>query len=159
MTFIFTFNSGIWTCGLLCIRLVHWSDCQLLASPSHGPEPPTSHPHCPLLLGWANYWGVEDPLSVLPFSKRDSFKVSQVRTSLVAQNAKNLPGMQETRVQSLDWEEPWRRERLPIPVFWPGKFQGLYSPWGCKESDTTEPLSLSVENLMGVVVRALIFKT
>ena len=31
-----------------------------------------------------------------------------------------------------------RRERLPTPVFWPGEFQGLYSPWGCKESDTTE---------------------
>ena len=38
---------------------------------------------------------------------------------------------------------PWRRERLPIPVFWPGEFHGLYSPWGCKESDTTEQLSLS----------------
>ena len=23
---------------------------------------------------------------------------------------------------------PWRRERLPIPVFWPGEFHGLYSP-------------------------------
>ena len=37
---------------------------------------------------------------------------------------------------------PWRRERLPIPVFWPRKFHGLY-PWGCKELDTTEQLSLS----------------
>ena len=25
---------------------------------------------------------------------------------------------------------PWRRERLPTPVFWPGDFRGLYSPWG-----------------------------
>ena len=25
----------------------------------------------------------------------------------------------------------------PTPVLWPGKFHGLYSPWGCKESDTT----------------------
>ena len=25
---------------------------------------------------------------------------------------------------------PWRRETLPIPVFWPGEFHGLYSPWG-----------------------------
>ena len=25
---------------------------------------------------------------------------------------------------------PWRRERLPTPVFWPGEFHGLYSPWG-----------------------------
>ena len=33
---------------------------------------------------------------------------------------------------------PWRRERLPTPVFWPGEFHGLYSPWGCKELDTTE---------------------
>ena len=38
---------------------------------------------------------------------------------------------------------PQRRERLPTPVFWPGEFHGLFSPWGCKESDTTEWLSLS----------------
>ena len=36
-----------------------------------------------------------------------------------------------------------RRERLPTPVFWPGEFHGLYSPWGRKESDRTERLSLS----------------
>ena len=35
-------------------------------------------------------------------------------------------------------------ERLPIPVFWPGEFHGLYSPWGRKESDTTERLSVSL---------------
>ena len=28
---------------------------------------------------------------------------------------------------------PWRRERLPTPVFWPGEFHGLYS---CKECQT-----------------------
>ena len=33
---------------------------------------------------------------------------------------------------------PWRRERLPTPVFWPGKFHGLYSPWSRQELDTTE---------------------
>ena len=33
---------------------------------------------------------------------------------------------------------PWRGERLPTPVFWPGEFHGLYSPWGRKELDTTE---------------------
>ena len=36
---------------------------------------------------------------------------------------------------------PWRRERLPTPVFWPGEFHGLYSPWGLKEWDMTEWLS------------------
>ena len=33
---------------------------------------------------------------------------------------------------------PWRRERLPTPVFWTGEFHGLSSPWGHKELDTTE---------------------
>ena len=37
---------------------------------------------------------------------------------------------------------PWRRERLPTPAFWPGEIHGLYSPWGCKELETTEWLSL-----------------
>ena len=30
---------------------------------------------------------------------------------------------------------------LPTPVFWPGEFHRLYSPWGCKELDTAERLS------------------
>ena len=38
---------------------------------------------------------------------------------------------------------PWRRERLPTPVFWAGEFKGLYSPWGPKELDMTEQFSLS----------------
>ena len=29
---------------------------------------------------------------------------------------------------------PWRRERLPTPVSWPGEFHGLYRPWGHKDS-------------------------
>ena len=37
---------------------------------------------------------------------------------------------------------PWRRERLPTPVFWPREFHGLYGPWGRKELDMTERLSL-----------------
>ena len=32
----------------------------------------------------------------------------------------------------------WRRERLPIPVFWPRQFHRLYSPWACKQLDMTE---------------------
>ena len=57
----------------------------------------------------------------------------------MAQLVKNLPALQETWVGKI----PWRRERLPTPVLWPGEFRGLYSPWGCKEWDTTEQLSLS----------------
>ena len=37
---------------------------------------------------------------------------------------------------------PWRRERLPTPVFWPREFRGLYSPRGSKESHVTERFSL-----------------
>ena len=47
----------------------------------------------------------------------------------MAQLIKNPPKMQETWVQSLDWEDPLKRERLPIPVFWPREFHQLYSPW------------------------------
>ena len=39
---------------------------------------------------------------------------------------------------------PWRRERLPTPLFWPGEFYGLYRPWGRKEPDTMEQLPLSL---------------
>ena len=46
---------------------------------------------------------------------------------------------------------PWRRERLPTPVFWPGEFHGQYSPWGHKWSDTTEQLSLHFTSLHLVV--------
>ena len=40
---------------------------------------------------------------------------------------------------------PWRRKWQPTPVFLPGESHGWrslvgYSPWGCKESDTTERL-------------------
>ena len=42
---------------------------------------------------------------------------------------------------------PWRRERLPTPVFLFGEFHGQrnlvgYSLWDCKELDTTKRLSL-----------------
>ena len=30
---------------------------------------------------------------------------------------------------------------LLTPVFWPGEFHGLYSPWGWKELDMTERLA------------------
>ena len=42
------------------------------------------------------------------------------------------------------WEDALEKGKaIPTPVFWPGEFQGLLSPWGCKELDKTERLSLS----------------
>ena len=58
--------------------------------------------------------------------------------SLAAQLVKNPPAMWETWVGKI----PWRTERLPTPLFWPGEFHGLYSPWGHKQLDMTEGLSL-----------------
>ena len=60
----------------------------------------------------------------------------------MAQWVKNPPAMRETWVQSLGWEDPWGRERLPTPVFWSGEFHGLHSPSGRKELDMTVWLSL-----------------
>ena len=48
---------------------------------------------------------------------------------------------------------PWRRERLPTPVFWPGELHGLYSPWSLKELDRSEQFSLSKENNHKLVER------
>ena len=61
--------------------------------------------------------------------------------SLVAQLVKN---QQYGRPGFYPWlgKISWRREWLPTPVFWPGEFHGLCSPWGHKESDMTEWLSL-----------------
>ena len=55
--------------------------------------------------------------------------------------------MRETWVQSLGWEDPLETGKLPTPVFWSGEFHRLYSPWGHKELDTTERVSLSFSNL------------
>ena len=69
--------------------------------------------------------------------------------SLVAQMVKNLPSMQETWVYSLSQEDPLEKEWSSTPVFLPGVFHGQRSlvsnnsPWGPKESDMTEPLTLS----------------
>ena len=61
----------------------------------------------------------------------------------VAQMVKNLPAMQETRVQSLDQEDPLKKEMATTPVFLPGESQGRRSLVGCRlwgrtELDTTE---------------------
>ena len=56
--------------------------------------------------------------------------------SLEAQLVKNPPAMRETWVRSLGGKIPWKRERLPTPVFWPGEFHGLYIVHGVAKSWT-----------------------
>ena len=59
---------------------------------------------------------------------------------------------------------PWRREWQPTPVFLPGEFRGQrslvgYSPWGHKESDTTEGPTPTAHVLYGRAVDLLILHT
>ena len=55
---------------------------------------------------------------------------------------KNLPAVWET----LGQEDSLGKRMATTPVFLPGKFHEQrrlvgYSPWDCKQSDTTEPLN------------------
>ena len=60
----------------------------------------------------------------------------------------NLPAVQEMQVESLGWEAPLEKEMAThssilawaIPSHGRRSLAG-YSPWGCKESDTTKGLS------------------
>ena len=60
----------------------------------------------------------------------------------MTQQVKNLPGFDP-------WvgKIPWRRERLPTPVFWSGEFHGLYSPLGQKKIGLTDFLSLATKDV------------
>ena len=62
----------------------------------------------------------------------------------MAQMVKHLPTMLETQVQSLGWEDPLEKEVAThsSTLAWkiPWTEEHGYSPWGCKESDTTEQL-------------------
>ena len=65
--------------------------------------------------------------------------------SLVAQRWKYPPTMWETWVWSLGWEDPLEKGKATHSSILAGEFHELYSPWGRKESDTTEWLSLTWE--------------
>ena len=59
--------------------------------------------------------------------------------------------MQEARVQSLGREDPLEKGMATTPVFLPEKSHGQrslvgHSPWGCKEADMTDRLTLSKKN-------------
>ena len=62
---------------------------------------------------------------------------------------KNPPTMQETQIPSRGCEDTRTREweTLRTPIFLPGESHGqrslvAYSPWGYKESDMTEKISI-----------------
>ena len=75
--------------------------------------------------------------------------------SLIAQLVKNLPAMRKPGFDPWVGMIPWRRERLPAPVFWPGEFHGLYRPERVKTIQYF-PL-LKTEPFLGSKVRFVLF--
>ena len=51
---------------------------------------------------------------------------------------KNPLAMQETWVQSVSWEDPLEKGIATHTSILAWRTHGLYSPWGLRESDTTE---------------------
>jgi len=97
------------------------------------------------LNGYESWWWTGRP-GVLWFmgSQRVGHNWATELNWTVAQLVKNPPARQETWVQSLGWEDP-----NPECKGYPLQYSGLenstdcISPWGRKESDMTEWLSLS----------------
>ena len=68
------------------------------------------------------------------------------RVHQVAQSLRQCRRLRKHRLNPWVRKIPWRRRWQPTPVFLPGKFLGQrslagYSPWDCRESDTTERLN------------------
>ena len=85
---------------------------------------------------WAAIYGVSQSRTQLKRLSSSSSSMSYLYyllnillASLVAQLIKNLLAMQETPVGFLGWKVPWRREKLPIPIFlgFPGGADGKES--------------------------------
>ena len=68
--------------------------------------------------------------------------ISLSGASLIAQLVKNLPAMQETLVRSLGWEDPMEKGKATHSSILAWRIPWTDSPWGRKESGTTERLSL-----------------
>ena len=81
--------------------------------------------------GLYSLWDCKESDMTERFSLSAFFMVqlSHLWASLVAQLLKNPPAIQETGFDPWVGKIPWKRERLPTPVFWPGEFHGLYNPW------------------------------
>ena len=81
---------------------------------------------------------------VITFYLNKTYLLLKFGASLMTQMINNLPAMLETWIQSLGGEDPWRRERLPIP-FLPEEFhgQGLQTLEDTKELDMPERLTIS----------------
>ena len=121
-------------------------------------SPPFEPRDSELPTGWVELLTGWSPLSLYPCRPSPGFTLldpalhtsllppcysAQLTPVLVAQTAKSLPAIQETRVRSLGQEDPPRREwQLAWRILWTEEPGGLQS-MGSQESDTPEPHSPS----------------
>ena len=70
--------------------------------------------------------------------------------SPVAQTVKNLPAMQEIQIQFLGREDFLKKGMATHSSILHGEFHGQRSPWGRRELDTTEWLTLSLSLLQSI---------
>ena len=96
---------------------------------------------------YRTYIHIWSPLSLyIHTEKYFALAILSIGASLVAQKVKTLPVMQETQVWSLSWEDPLKEGMITYSsiLAWESHEQRSlvgYSPWGHKESDTTEWLT------------------
>ena len=148
------------TCAHICSCWIAQS-CPALCDPMDGSTPglPTAH-H--LHLQYA--WGVDSSVGkesichagdpgLIPGSGRSAgegigYPLQYSWASLVAQLEKNLPATWETWVWSLGWEDALEKGKATL-IQNSGLENSMdcVSPWGCKESDMTEQLSVFHEVL------------
>jgi len=121
---ILKFFSLEWNCPILSLMLPFHGILLIWFCKSSGKK----NIHKPSPLSKRN-WGVSSWGRSMSSSLVDKWgKINNNRASLVAQLVKNLPVMQETLDDSWVGKNPWRRDRLPTPVF-----LGFPGSWDSKE--------------------------
>ena len=93
-----------------------------------------------MLCSWIRQFNIIKMLILPKLTFR--FNPNQNQASLGAKMVHSPPAVQETWDRSLGRGDLLEREWLPTPVFWPGERHAErslagFSPWGCKEMDTT----------------------
>ena len=143
--------------------------CPLLLLPSIFPSIRVFSNESALRIRWPKYWSFSfnispsnEHLGLISFRMDwlDLLAVQGTLKSLLqhhsskASNSSALSFLHSLTLTSIQdnvysWvgKIPWRRAWQPTPVFLPGEFHGQRSlaggsPWGCKQSDTTEQLSV-----------------
>ena len=143
---------------LMSIELVMPSNhlilcCPLLLLPSIFPSVRVFSTELALCIRWPKYWCFS--FSISPFSEYSGlqyYPYTKTKDITRKENYRLLSfmtiGTKILNKMLANWiwqhiKDLWRRKWQPTPVLLPGKSHGLrslvgYSPWGRKESDTTE---------------------